>query len=214
MIPIPEVPFRYEAVVEKIMLRERRGRHFSIVVVAEGAAPQGGAAVTKSDGDVFRGFAQFGGIAEQVARELAVRTGKETRAMVLGHLQRGGGPTTFDRLLRALRLGTAAVRHLVEGASSGMVAVRGGKIELASLEEEAAAGIKTVPLDIDTVITAREMGLCFGDELPGHFRSKTILPPGVDEDGVGTGWGLPHRDREGAEASSPWGVGVAPEPVV
>ena len=174
-ILIPETPFCYEPIVEKIMLRERRGRRFSIVVVAEGAVVEGGAPVIKSQGDAFRGTVVLGGIAEHVTRELEARTGKESRALVLGHLQRGGGPTTFDRLL-ALRLGAAAVRDLVEGATSGMVGVSGDRIALASLDE-AAAGTKTVPLGSDVVITAREMGLCFGDEPPGHFRSKTTFPP-------------------------------------
>jgi 6-phosphofructokinase 1 len=176
VILIPEVPFRYEAVVEKILLRERRGRHFSIVVVAEGATVEGGSAVVKSEGDPFRGTVVLGGIAERVARELAKRTGKETRSLVLGHLQRGGGPTTHDRLL-ALRFGAAAVRFIVEGAVSGMVGQKGDRIVLASLDE-AAAGTKTVPLESDTVITAREMGVCFGDEPPGHFRAQTLVPPG------------------------------------
>jgi 6-phosphofructokinase 1 len=176
VILIPEIPFRYEALVEKILLRERRGRHFSIVVVAEGATPEGGSAVVKSEGDVFRGTVVLGGIAERVARELGKRTGKETRSLVLGHLQRGGGPTTYDRLL-ALRFGAAALRFLVEGAISGMVGLRGNDIELVSLDA-AAAGIKAVPVDCETVITAREMGVCFGDEPPGKFRSRTVLPHG------------------------------------
>jgi 6-phosphofructokinase 1 len=174
VILIPEVPFRYEPVCEKIMLRERRGRHFSIVVVAEGATLEGGHTVVKSEGDVFRGTVVLGGIAERVAKELSHRTGKETRSLVLGHLQRGGGPTTYDRLL-ALRFGAAAVRYIVEGATSGMVALSGSDITLASLDD-AASGTKTVPLDSDTIVTAREMGICFGDEPPGRFRSRTLLP--------------------------------------
>lgn len=179
VILVPEVPFRYEAVVEKILQRERRGRHFSIVVAAEGAVPEGGSAVVKSEGDVFRGTVVLGGIAERVARELATRTGKEARSLVLGHLQRGGTPTTYDRLL-ALRFGAAAVRAIVEGETCGMVGLQGSEIVLASLDV-AASGIKTVPLDSDTVITAREMGVCFGDEPPGRFRAKTLGPAGAGE---------------------------------
>jgi 6-phosphofructokinase 1 len=168
VILIPEVPFRYEPVVEKILQRERRGRCFSIVVVAEGAALEGGSAVIKSEGDPFRGTVVLGGLGEQVAGELGRRTGKESRSLVLGHLQRGGGPTTYDRLL-ALRFGAAAVRFLVEGARSGMVGLSGTGIVLSGLEA-AASGTKTVPLGSDTVITAREMGICFGDEPPDRFR--------------------------------------------
>jgi 6-phosphofructokinase 1 len=169
VILIPEVPFRYEPVIEKILLRERRGRHFSIVVAAEGGSPKGGSVVVKQEADAFRGVAVLGGIAERVAVELAARTGKEARSLVLGHLQRGGSPTTFDRLL-ALRFGAAAVRCLAEGAETGMVALQNHKITLVSLEE-AASGIKTVPLDSDTVVSAREMGICFGDEADGRFQA-------------------------------------------
>jgi 6-phosphofructokinase 1 len=169
VILMPEIPFRYEPVVEKILQREARGRRFSIVVVAEGAALAGGDITVKEAGDRFRGVVVLGGVAERVAKDLAARTGKEARSLVLGHLQRGGGPTTIDRLL-ALRFGTAAVRFLAEGAVSGMVALHGGKIELVPLEE-VAGKTKRVPVDWDTVITARQMGICFGDEPPAHFAA-------------------------------------------
>lgn len=175
VVLMPEVPFRYEPIAQKIMLRESRGRRFSIVVVAEGAIAEGGAEVIKDRGDVFRGAVVLGGVAEQVARELAGRTGKETRSLVLGHLQRGGGPTTHDRLL-ALRFGAAAVRYIVDGEVSGMVALQNHRIGLASLAD-ATSGIKTVPLDSDTVISAREMGICFGDEAPGHFTPPALPSP-------------------------------------
>ena len=175
VILMPEVPFAYDAIAEKILLRERRGRRFSIVVAAEGAVERGGVPTVKSSGDVFRGTVVLGGIAERVADELAVRTGKETRSLVLGHLQRGGGPTTYDRLL-ALRFGAAAVRFLLDGEASGMVALHGSRVGLTSLEE-ATSGIKTVPLESDTMITAREMGLCFGDEPPGRFTTRSAPPP-------------------------------------
>jgi 6-phosphofructokinase 1 len=174
VILIPEIPFRYEAVAEKILLRERRGRCFSIVVAAEGAMEEDGCAVVKSAGDVFRGTVVLGGIAERVAAELAPRTGKETRALVLGHLQRGGGPTTHDRLL-ALRFGAAAVRFLLDGEKSGVVALQGNHVGLASLEV-VTSGTKTVPIESDTVITAREMGICFGDEPSGRFADATTPP--------------------------------------
>jgi 6-phosphofructokinase 1 len=176
VILMPEIPFRWDAIVEKILLRERRGRHFSIVVVAEGATVEGGSAVVKSAGDPFRDTVMLGGIADRVAHELSKRTGKESRSIVLGHLQRGGGPTTFDRLL-ALRFGAAAVRFLLEGARAGMVGLVGHEIALVGLET-AASGIKTVPTDSDTVVTAREMGICFGDEPTGRFRPRSLVPPG------------------------------------
>src|SRR6185369_9984002 len=121
----------------------------------------------KDAGDVFRGVAVLGGIAAQVEKELAIRTGKECRSISLGHLLRGGGPTTFDRQL-ALRFGTAAVRFLSETSLSGVVAIRADTIELCSFET-ATSGIKNVPVDCDTVKTARLMGLCFGDEPAERF---------------------------------------------
>ncbi|MRG97068.1 ATP-dependent 6-phosphofructokinase [Polyangium spumosum] len=169
-ILIPEVPFSYEPIVEKILQRESRGRRFSIVVAAEGAVQKDGDVTVREAGDVFRRVAVLGGVAERVAKELGARTGKETRSMVLGHLQRGGGPTTFDRLL-ALRFGAGAVRFLDQGCESGMVALRCHKIELIPLSETAGR-TKTVPLDCDTVTTAREMGISFGDEPAGRFAAE------------------------------------------
>jgi ATP-dependent phosphofructokinase / diphosphate-dependent phosphofructokinase len=169
VILMPEVPFCMDAIVEKVLQREARGRRFSIIVVAEGAKPKGGDVTVKDQGDVFRGVAVLGGLAERVANELAVRTGKEARSLVLGHLQRGGGPSTYDRLL-ALRFGAGAVRYLAAGCASGMVALQNHKVVLVTLEE-ATARTKTVPLDCDTMVTGREMGICFGDEPAGRFAA-------------------------------------------
>lgn len=167
-ILIPEIPFRIESVVEKIWAREARGRRFSIIVVAEGAHYLEGEQVIKQEADSFGRVAVLGGIGEKVRQDLASRTGRETRSMVLGHLQRGGAPTMYDRLL-ALRYGTAAVRYLANTKESGMVALRDNEIVLVPLEE-VTKKTKTVPLDCDTVTAAREMGICFGDEKGGTFR--------------------------------------------
>lgn len=174
VILIPEIPFSMEAVCEKIMRRERRGRNFSIVVVAEGAAPIGGEITYREGKGEFSRHAQLGGIAEQVAREVSARTGKETRSLVLGHLQRGGTPVTSDRLL-ALRLGTAATRFLAETEESGMVAIRNNETILVPLED-AAKDTRTVPPDSPIVQTGRDLGMCFGDEAPGTFEAETINP--------------------------------------
>lgn len=174
VILIPEIPFKMEAVCEKIMRRERRGRNFSIVVVAEGAAPLGGGISYRKEKSEFSRHAQMGGIAEQVAHEITQRTGKETRSLVLGHLQRGGSPVTSDRLL-ALRLGTAATRFLAETEDSGMVAIRNNETVLVPLED-AARDIRTVPADSPIVQTARDLGLCFGDEVPGTFQAEIVNP--------------------------------------
>ena len=103
VILIPEIPYDIEKVCEKIMSRDRAGRHFSIVVVAEGAFPKGGH--VSMLGESLPGEARrFGGLCEPIAREIQELTGKETRSLVLGHLQRGGMPTGYDRLARdALR---------------------------------------------------------------------------------------------------------------
>ena len=177
VILMPEVPFSYEPIVEKIREREARGRRFSIVVVAEGATLRDGDVTIRDEGDVFRRVVVLGGIAERVAKELAIRTGKETRSIVLGHLQRGGGPTTFDRSL-SLRFGAAAVRFLVQGCASGMVALRNHRIELVPLAD-VAGRTKTVDPLCDTVVTAREMGICFGDEPAGRFLGSSMPTAGT-----------------------------------
>ncbi len=158
-ILIPEIPYDLTKVAEKIEDRERRGRHYSIVVVAEGAKPLGGevSVVSKEAGRAER----LGGAGEKVARELQTLTGKETRTVVLGHLLRGGSPTTFDRLV-ALRFGAAAVRALAEGQSSVMVALDPPTVRYVPLKS-VAGRMKCVPRDCDTMLTARELGICFGD---------------------------------------------------
>ncbi len=164
---IPEIPFSVERVAEKILQRERRGRRFSMVVVSEGAKPLGGEVATKSEGDQFRRATVLGGIGERLAKELAPLTGKETRCMVLGHLQRGGGPSSADRVL-ALRFGTAAIARLAAGTDSGMVAVRQEDVTLVPLAE-AAGRTRVVPTDRGIVVTARRIGICLGDEPAGTF---------------------------------------------
>jgi 6-phosphofructokinase 1 len=159
VILIPEIPFEIESVCAKIRDRERMGRHFSIVVVAEGAKPKGGEMMIRGR-EVGREVI-LGGIGQWVAEEIGKRTGKETRSMVLGHLQRGGSPTTFDRLL-GLRFGAAAVRALAEGKINCMVALRTPTVTTIPLAD-AIAKMKSVPLDSDTVLTARSMGICLGD---------------------------------------------------
>jgi len=156
VILIPEIPFDMDKVCEKIRRREAEGRHFSIVVVAEGAAPRGGS-VSLIDPEHQR----LGGIGDKVAHSIQEMTGKETRTLVLGHLQRGGSPTTFDRLL-GLRFGAAAVRVIAEGKFGTMVALRPPTIAAIPIDEALAAP-KRVPLDSDTIATARDLGISLGD---------------------------------------------------
>jgi 6-phosphofructokinase 1 len=160
VILLPEIPYRMESIVEKIRDRWRRRRNFAIVVVSEGAMPIGGDRVYKAR-EVGR-EPRLGGIAEQIAGELEAATGHETRALVLGHLQRGGQPTPTDRIL-ATRFGAAAVRAIENGEKNVMVAIQSNRIVTVPLQE-AIVNRKQVPLDSDVIISAREIGVSFGDE--------------------------------------------------
>ncbi len=160
VILIPEIPYDINVVCAKIQEREREGRHFSIVVAAEGAIPKGGAATVKEKAAVGT-VERLGGVGERLAAEISARTGKETRSLTLGHLQRGGSPTTFDRLT-ALRFGAAAVRAVAEGKFGHMVALDPPSMVTVPLAEVMAEP-KQVPLDSDTIQTARDLGTCLGD---------------------------------------------------
>ncbi len=158
-ILIPEIPYALQNVAETIRQREERGAKFSIVVVAEGAAPVGGTVTTLP---AEAGHAErLGGVGEKVARELHELTGKETRTVVLGHLLRGGSPTSLDRLL-GLRFGAAAVRALDAGYEGKMVSLSHAAITLVPLAEVSSRQ-RVVPLDCDTMLTARDMQISFGD---------------------------------------------------
>lgn len=163
-ILIPEIPFRLDPVSALIDYRARHGAKFSIVCVAEGARPVGGevSIVGRAPGQAER----LGGIGEKVAVALQEMTGREARTVVLGHLLRGGSPTSFDRLL-GLRFGAAAVRALDEGRSGVMVALNPPTVDYVPLAE-ATRRQKRVPLDCDSLLTARDMGINFGDEMPTH----------------------------------------------
>jgi phosphofructokinase-like protein len=158
VILIPEIPYDIMKVCEKIMARDRAGRHFSIVVVAEGAFPRGG--VVTLIGDSLPGESRrLGGVCEPIAREIQRITGKETRSLVLGHLQRGGQPTGYDRLL-ATRFGGAAVRAVAEGKWGHMVALQSPHIVFIPIE--ALREPKRVDPTHDVVLTAKATGISFG----------------------------------------------------
>lgn len=159
VVLIPEIPYDLDKVVQKIRKRDHGGAGFAIVVVAEGAMPRGGkrTVISKSVGSAER----LGGVGERVAKELQKRIGKDTRHVVLGHLLRGGSPTAADRQI-SLRFGAAAVRALAEGVHGVMVALDPPTVRYVPLEE-ATRRMKTVPIDCDTVLTARELGMCLGD---------------------------------------------------
>ncbi len=159
-ILIPEIPFELDRVADRLMERDRWGAHFSIVVVAEGAFPKGGslALVEKAhDGFVER----LGGIGAKVCDRLSTLTGKETRSVVLGHLQRGGAPTSFDRVL-ATRFGAKAVEAVREGLFGTMVAFAPPDI-IARPLEEVVGRTKTVPMDSDLLCAAKALAVSFGD---------------------------------------------------
>jgi ATP-dependent phosphofructokinase / diphosphate-dependent phosphofructokinase len=146
VILIPEIPFDIDEVCRLIRRRHERGRYFSIVVAAEGAEPKDGTMEVASDGSVDEfGHPRLGGIGYALEREIEARTGYETRATVLGHVQRGGTPTAFDRVL-ATRLGLAAIDAAHDGHWGMMTALRSTNIELVALSE-AVAEVRRVPLE-------------------------------------------------------------------
>ena len=158
-ILIPEIPFSYDSIVENIQERESMGKHYTMVVVAEGAKERGGEIVTK--GKTVGQEVQLGGIANKVAAELSERTGKESRSVVLGHLQRGGSPTTYDRLI-ALRFGAAAIRCVQNGDINKLVVLKNNKLTYIPIDS-VANKMKAVPLLGDVIQTARDIGVCLGD---------------------------------------------------
>ncbi|KAA0252649.1 ATP-dependent 6-phosphofructokinase [Acidobacteria bacterium ACD] len=159
VILIPEIPYDLEVVAEKIRAVEEEGQKHAIVVVAEGAKPRGGKVSTVGQKEAGRAE-RLGGVGERVTEELGELTGREVRTVVLGHLLRGGTPTTFDRLL-GLRFGAAAIRALAEGQDGIMVALAPPTVNYVPLEE-ATRRMKVVPLDSDVILTARELGISFG----------------------------------------------------
>jgi 6-phosphofructokinase 1 len=159
VVLIPEIPYDIHKVVEKIREREAQGSHFAMVVVAEGACPQGGtfSVLGHETGRAER----LGGIGEKVAAEIQSLTGKETRVVVLGHLLRGGTPTSYDRLI-ALRFGAAAVRGLKEGRHGVMVVLDTPIVRYVPFQE-LIGRMKMVDIKSDTVQTAIDLGMSFGN---------------------------------------------------
>jgi 6-phosphofructokinase 1 len=161
VILIPEIPWGIEQVAAKIRTRQEEGKKFSIIVVAEGAKTTGGEQVIREripgSGDPLR----LGGIGQVVGKLIEDSTGVETRVTVLGHIQRGGSPSSFDRVL-ATRFGVAAAKLALEGQSGCMVALKGLEVLPVSLVE-ATKNTSQVNPDGDLVHTARAIGISFGD---------------------------------------------------
>lgn len=160
IILIPEIPFRVEEVVAKVNQRARLKSPFSILVAAEGARPRGGRRVVQATAEQNYGIERLGGIGAWVASEIAKRTAVETRVTVLGHLQRGGSPTMFDRVL-ATRFGVHAVDLVARGRFGRMVCLKGRVMDSVPIER-AVRKMKLVPPRGELVLTGESIGISFG----------------------------------------------------
>ena len=169
VILIPEIPFTMESVAEKIHSRDQAGSNFSIIVVAEGATETGHERIYQDKGDAYHA-ARLGGIGVYCRTRLEPLTGKETRCVVLGHLQRGGRPNAFDRML-ATNYGACAVRALTEGKRGVMVALQAADVVTVPISE-AIANVKTVPPNGQLVRTARDTGISFGAPDEANYHRK------------------------------------------
>ncbi len=159
---IPEIPYDIKCVVDKVRERARRGKRFTIVVVAEGAKPRGGDVVVSRRVKDSAAPVRLGGVGLTVGSQIEELTGVETRTVVMGHLLRGGTPTAFDRVL-ATRLGTRALDMIAAGRCGMMVGVKGDSLVEVPLDE-VAGGPRLVPADHALVASARAVGTSFGDD--------------------------------------------------
>lgn len=159
VILIPEIPFDFDSIVDKIKERQKRGRNFTMIVVAEGAVEKNGKRhiIGKAVGQAE----QLGGVGEFVSKRLNELTGQESRHVVLGHLQRGGSPSSTDRLL-SIRLGAEAIRAVNDGDFNKLIVTNGPDLKRIPISD-IAGKTKTVPLDGDVIQTARDIGICLGD---------------------------------------------------
>ena len=160
VILIPEIPYCLDVITEKINQRNDSGAKFSIVVVAEGSMPLGGEAVYRAERELG-GVSRLGGIGELVAAQVRRTCHADVRATVLGHLQRGGSPTAFDRLL-ATRFGAMAVHMIAQGQVGHMVALHAGHMTAVPISD-AVSRPKQVPLDSDLVRAALGLHICLGN---------------------------------------------------
>ena len=161
VILIPEIPYDLGKVCNSLLSRSRRGKRFSIVVVAEGAASRGGKMVVARTEAASPDPVRLGGVAQLLARQVAEGTDMDTRVTVLGHLQRGGSPLASDRVL-CTRFGAKAAELAAAGIFGRMVALRGGDLISVPLKQ-VAGKLRTVPADHPLIAAARAIGTCFGD---------------------------------------------------
>jgi 6-phosphofructokinase 1 len=160
-ILIPEIPFKWEKVYEHVLRRSIHGNRFSIICVAEGARPSEGDIIVKETDKKRTDPIRLGGIGELVAKKVTEGTGLETRVTVLGHLQRGGSPTAYDRIL-ASKFGSKAIELASENKFGHMVSLRGNEVTSVPVKE-AILSLRTVPPNDQGVVAARAVGTCFGD---------------------------------------------------
>ena len=161
VILIPEIPFNIENICASIKARSARGSHFSIVVVAEGAFPQGGGRVVAKEADERYTIERLGGIGQYVAKQIEHCLEMDVRVTVLGHLQRGGSPTTFDRALGS-RFGTKAVQMVADGEFGRMACLKGRKIISVPIED-ATRDLKLVDPGGEIVQAAKDLGIMMGN---------------------------------------------------
>ncbi len=175
---IPEIPYDINKAVEKIKAREQKGKRFSVVVVAEGAAPKGGNITVEGTRDNGVGVdnTKLGGVGPRVAKELEELTGLEARNTTLGYMQRGGTPTAFDRVL-STKYGAQAMQLALQEKFGVLAVLKDGKLDAVSLEDVVGdnkqigavsgntkeSNIRKVTMDHDLVKTARSIGICLGD---------------------------------------------------
>jgi len=175
---IPEIPYDLNKAVEKINERREKGKDFSVVVVAEGAAPKGGNVTIEGTRDNGAGVdnTKLGGVGRVVAKQLEQLTGLEARNTTLGYMQRGGTPTAFDRVL-STKYGSKAMELALNGVFGVLTVIKNGKLDYVSLEDvvgkntkigavsgnTAESNIRRVTMDHDLVKTARNIGICLGD---------------------------------------------------
>lgn len=161
VILIPEIPYSLDKIIDKIQFRYKNGKKFSIIVVAEGAAPLGGKMEVQKMVPTSHDPIRLGGIGRKVGQDIEDKTGIETRVTVLGHLQRGGQPIPYDRILSS-RYGSAAVDAFVNKEFGTMVSLQGPSIKTVPLTA-AIKDIKKVPTDSEIIKTGRAIGISFGD---------------------------------------------------
>jgi len=172
IILLPEIPFNYESICAQIKKREKIGKHFTIVAVSEGAHEQGGSVTLAAPMEANR-EAKLGGIGEKVSMEISRRSGKECRVCVLGHLQRGGGPTSLDRVL-CTAFGARAVNLIRDGKFGYMTAFTPTNVVGAIKIKDAVGKLRLIQPDNPMLACARAMGISFGDELPKNNEPSNL----------------------------------------